>query len=287
MVKQQLGLSYATHDGVTLAGDLYLPAGADPHPVLVAVPGGAWRFGRRDALADWGAFLAERGFAVFCIDYRQATGGSVFPQAVQDVYAATQFVCGAAADLGLDAARLGLLGASAGGHLASLAALAGGDPPFFGAYPRDPHAALRPEIRALVSVYGIYDLPAHWRATRQSNAAPGEDITERFMGGTPYDDPLRYLQASPIHQVRYSRNALPVLLVWGMEVEAVNPKQSADFRLALEQARFKVRTCPVPGAGHFWFSDEPIDDARSHTAYVAPRILRFLQHQLAGGASVN
>ena len=29
------GVSYATHDGVALAGDLYLPAGAGPFPALV------------------------------------------------------------------------------------------------------------------------------------------------------------------------------------------------------------------------------------------------------------
>ena len=44
------GLAYAIHDGVALAGDLYLPAGAGPFPALVAVHGGGWQAGsKRDA----------------------------------------------------------------------------------------------------------------------------------------------------------------------------------------------------------------------------------------------
>jgi len=34
------GVAYAAHDGVSLLGDLYLPAGAGPFPALVAAHGG-------------------------------------------------------------------------------------------------------------------------------------------------------------------------------------------------------------------------------------------------------
>jgi acetyl esterase/lipase len=42
-------LTYATHDGVALQGDLYLPKGAGPFPALVAVHGGGWQQGARNA----------------------------------------------------------------------------------------------------------------------------------------------------------------------------------------------------------------------------------------------
>ena len=38
----RLNVTYATHDSVALAGDLYLPKGAGPFPVLVGVHGGGW-----------------------------------------------------------------------------------------------------------------------------------------------------------------------------------------------------------------------------------------------------
>src|SRR5690242_7340820 len=58
-------LTYATHDGVELKGDLYLPAGPGPHPVIVNVHGGYWRRGSRDTFQFWGPYLAARGYAGF------------------------------------------------------------------------------------------------------------------------------------------------------------------------------------------------------------------------------
>jgi acetyl esterase/lipase len=63
---------------------------------------------------------------LFAIQYRLANPAApAYPQAVHDVCAAVRFVRGKAAELGTDAARIGLFGLSAGGHLAALAALAG------------------------------------------------------------------------------------------------------------------------------------------------------------------
>src|SRR5215813_10271580 len=108
------GLTYATHDGIALLGDLYVPKGAGPFPVLVAL----------------------HGYALFAISYRLAkTGQKTFPQAVHDAMAAVQFVRGSAAEFKLDGDRVGLMGASAGANLAALAAL-GGDTVFKGGYPQ-------------------------------------------------------------------------------------------------------------------------------------------------------
>ena len=69
-------------------------------------------------------YLAERGYVLFSVSYRLAKKGhKTFPQAVQDVLAAIQFVRGSAGEFKVDPERIGLFGASAGGHLASLAAL--------------------------------------------------------------------------------------------------------------------------------------------------------------------
>jgi acetyl esterase/lipase len=271
------GVVYARHDERALAGDFYLPPGAGPHPVVLAVSGGAWRFGQRAGLRHWGEYLARHGYAVFSIDYRQAVDAPSFPGAVQDVLAAAQFLCGEGERYGLDRANLSLLGASAGAHLAALTALAGDSAPFFGAYPDDPYGGLRPKFTSLIAAYGVYDLYAHWQETRRGNAPQGEDITERFLGCSPYEDPHLYTLASPLRHVAFRRNATKVFLTWGTHDSAVRPSQSEVFHLALEQARFFVRTCPVVGAGHFWFSEDPIGDPYGFTAAVAPRIVRFLR----------
>lgn len=265
-------LTFAVADGSELKGDLYLPDGDGPHPVLVAAPGGAWLRGDKKQLRHWGHHLAAQGFAVFAIDYRRATAGKVFPKNVQDVMAAARFVRDEAAALSLDPARIGLLGASAGAHLTSLAALAQGESWLEG--PPVP-------FKTLVAVYGVYDLVTHWQADLDKNPEPGQDHTVRMLGSTPYDDQKLYFDASPIRHVAYTNNALKTLVIWGADDADVSPRQSEMFVRALRQARFFVRTIAVPGAGHFWFSEEPIDAPSSATGKVAPGIVAFLKQHLS------
>jgi acetyl esterase/lipase len=100
-------LTYATHDGVALQGDLYLPKGSGPFPGLVAVHGGGWQQGARSAFQYWGPYLAARGYGLFAISYRLAKkGAKTFPEAVHDVVAAVQFLRVKAAEFRLDPACL-------------------------------------------------------------------------------------------------------------------------------------------------------------------------------------
>src|SRR3984893_13403837 len=146
-IETRPGIAYANHDGVSLAGDLYLPAGPGPFPALVGVHGGAWQAGARSTFQYWGPYLAEHGYALFAISYRLAKKGEkMFPQAVNDVLAAVQFVRASSGQFKIDPERIGLFGASAGAHLASLAALGGASPVFKGAYPKDPHASVSTKV---------------------------------------------------------------------------------------------------------------------------------------------
>lgn len=265
---------YAMRAGGALAGDLHLPTGAGPHPVLLGIPGGGWRFGSRAGFSGWGAYFAAHGYAFFAIDHSRSIAGPCFPQAVQDVRAALRWLSDNGPRHAIDPQRIGIVGSSAGAHLGSLAALSG-------TVFDEPGAVTPvPPVRALALAYGVYDLHTHWQACLRENAVAGEDFTEAFLGCTPYDDPMLYAHASPIRHVRYSNNAIAVFLTWGTHDDAVSPAQSESFHQALLQARFLVRACPVVGAGHFWFSDDPIDDPKGFTAFVAPRILRFLDRHL-------
>ena len=271
------GVAYANHDGVSLAGDLYLPAGAGPFPALVAVHGGGWQAGVRGAFQFWGPYLAERGYALFAISYRLAKKGQkMFPQAVTDVLAGVQFVRGSAGDLKVDPARIALFGASAGAHLASLAALGG--EAFKGAYPNDTHAKVDSKVKALVGVYGVYDLVEMWQ--RYQLQSPRENNIENFMGAAPMDDPRRYFDASPVNYATFANNGIGVLLSVGTEDDLVDRRAQTDaFLMRLKQANFFVRTCIVQGAPHYWLSD-PIDEADSYSGFMAPRLVRFLKERL-------
>ena len=153
---------YATHEGEALKGTLYRPAGAGPFPAIVALHGGGWRQASPTVYQNLGPWLAERGYLVFAPVYRSAKAGAPsYPKAVHDVRAAVQFVKGAG--LGADPARVALMGESAGGHLASLVGLAGEEALFREGQPKSDHSALSSEVKAIISIYGVFDLVAQWK----------------------------------------------------------------------------------------------------------------------------
>jgi acetyl esterase/lipase len=270
------GITYANHDGVELVGDLFLPKGTKAAPALVAVHGGGWVQGARSAFQYWGPYLAARGIAVFAISYRLAVKGKMFPQAVQDVLAGVQFVRGKAGEFGIDPARIGLLGASAGGHLAALAALSGKK--FSGSYSQDAFASLSAEVKALIGVYGVYDLAAMWTTYQIQGGA--ENNIQKFLGAPPAENRQLYFDASPISYATFANNKIGVLLVTGTQDDLVDPKAHTEpFQLALKQANFFVRPCIVDGAPHYWMND-PIDEPDSYSGFLAPRLLRFLAEKL-------
>ena len=275
-VTTQLGLAYANHDGVELAGDLYLPKGAKAAPALVAVHGGGWVQGARSAFQYWGPYLASRGIGMFSISYRLAAKGKMFPQAVQDILAGVQFMRGKAGEFGIDPARIGLLGASAGGHLASLAAL--GCKKFTGGYPQDPFASTSAEVKALIGVYGVYDLVAMW-TTYQLQGGLDNNI-QKFLGAPPMENRQLYFDATPISYATFANNKIGVLLATGTADDLVDPAEHTQpFMLALKQAGFFVRPCIVQGAPHYWMND-PIEEPESYAGFLAPRLLRFLGEKL-------
>jgi len=270
------GIAFANHDGVELLGDLFLPKGAKAAPALVAVHGGGWVQGVRSAFQYWGPYLAARGIGVFAISYRLAVKGKMFPQAVQDVLAGVQFVRGKAGEFGIDPARIGLLGASAGGHLAALAALGGKK--FIGGYPQDAFASISPDVKALVGVYGVYDLAAMWTTYQIQGGA--ENNIQKFLGAPPAENRQLYFDASPISYATFANNKIGVLLVTGTADDLVDPKAHTEpFQLALKQANFFVRPCIVHGGPHYWMND-PIDEPGSYSGFLAPRLLRFLAEKL-------
>ena len=277
-VEVRRDIVYATHDGADLKGDYYVPKAAGTYPVIVAVHGGGWEAGSKAGYRYWGPYLAQRGIALLAIDYRLAKPDHpTYPAAVQDVRAAIQFVKFKSAELKTDPERVGLMGDSAGSHLAALAALAADKPPFSTGYPNDPYASVSPSVKAVVVAYGVYDLAQQWNHDQLSR--PRDNISATFLGRTPMDDRRIYFEASPLSYATRANNKTSFLLTWGTADDIVDPRQSEEFMLALKQAEFFVRPVPVVAAPHFWMAD-PLDDPRGNVTFAAPQILRFLQTRL-------
>jgi acetyl esterase/lipase len=267
---------FAEHDGTKLVGDLYLPKGRSKAPVLVAVHGGGWQIGSKQFYRYWGLFLARLGYAVFAVDYRLGKPG-VYPAAAYDVKAAVQFIRAKAADYDLDPDRIGLIGDSAGAHLASLVAL-GGDQ-FNTAYRDDPNANVAASIKCVVGFYGVYDMHAQW--THDLATRPNDKIVEKFLGASPMQNRRVYFDASPISHATIDHNQLRFLLIHGTDDDIVDvSSQSGAFLGALMQSGFFVRRIIIPGAGHFWSSDPFESEPHSYSAQAIPRLMRFLETSL-------
>jgi acetyl esterase/lipase len=271
----QRDMVYAEHDGTKLLGDLYLPKGLAKAPALVAIHGGGWQIGSRAFYNYWGPFLARHGYAVFAIEYRLGKPG-VYPAAVYDAKAAIQFVRAKAATFDIDPDRIGLIGDSAGSHLAALLALAGDQ--FTTAYRDDPNAATPANVKAVVAFYGVYDMMAQWE--HDLTARPRDNITEKFLGVSPTENRRVFFDASPISYATVG-NKTRFLLIHGTNDDIVDPpSQSGAFLTALTRAGLFVRRIVIPGAGHFWSSDPFENDPNSYGATAAPRLLLFLESAL-------
>ncbi len=110
-------------DGHLIPIRIYRPKTEQPHPVLISMHGGGWVRGSLDGDEFRSHFIAhEAGCAVVSVDYRLAPDHR-YPAALEDCYDVTEWVADQALVLGFDAARMGVMGDSAGGNLAAAMAL--------------------------------------------------------------------------------------------------------------------------------------------------------------------
>ena len=277
-VETRINLEYGRHDGAALVGDLYSPKAPGKYPAIVAVHGGGWQGGSKSTYQYWGPWLAQRGYVVFSIDYRLVKDGKkMFPDSVHDVRAAVQFIRSKAPDLKVDPDRIGLIGDSAGAHLAALVALAGDHPTFANAYRDDPYAAVSTKVKTAVVAYGVFDMAQQWN--HDVSQRPRDNIAEKYLGAVPSDDRKLYFDASPMSYAVKANSGVSFFITHGTEDDIVDRIQSDAFLIALKQAGNYARHIVMQGSGHFWLAD-PIDEPGSISGFFAPRMLRFLAERL-------
>lgn len=225
-------LVYASVGGQDLVLDLYRAPGADgPAPLVVVVHGGSWQSGDSTQLEPLNRYLAGRGYTVAAITYRLAPTWT-FPAARDDVLAAVAFLKGRAAELSLDPARIVLLGRSAGGQLALLAAYSSGDPAIVGA----------------ISFYGPADMAFGYANPSDPRVIDSRATLEAYLGGTPDSAASAYAAASPITFV--GPDTPPTLLIHGGRDELVTFRQSERLAARLAEAGRPHLLLALPWATH-------------------------------------
>lgn len=225
--------------GEPLRYDLYRPRRVkDLAPAVVFVHGGGWAYGDPSQAAGNGLHFARGGIATVSLSYRLAPTHR-FPAQLDDVRRGLRYVRRNAETLGIDPARLVLLGVSAGAHLAMLAHLARGIAALEPALPPD-LAAIPEDVFAVMAHYGPYDLA-------RRRPLPDWDPIGDLLGERA-DDPAWVQVASPVAHARHA--TAPVLLIHGTADEVVSHRESERMHGALDAAGRASDLLLLEGAPH-------------------------------------
>lgn len=254
--KAKKNVVYGNADNQYLTADLYLPVvdentknievgDSELFPVVVLIHGGAWQTGSKEMYQDWGQALAKEGYIAMAINYRLAYEGQPsYPAVMDDVSCALNWLVANSEKYHIDVNKIGLIGDSAGAHLASLFALR--------------CSAFSYKICAVVGAYGLYDLIAECESPMSERS---ESMFKMLLGCPKIGNEDLYISASPSTYVESAANKATFdtsfCLLYGLQDSVVNPNQSIKFEQLLKRFDLDVDLIEIKDRGHFWFNELP------------------------------
>jgi acetyl esterase/lipase len=221
--------------------DLYKPDHArGPRPAVLYAHPGSWVLGDKSSggyVDQLVPALTKRGFVVATINYRLGPRNP-WPAQIQDAACAVRFLRAHHATYGINPARIGAWGASAGAQLVSLVGT------------MDRSAALdvgqyldqSSRLQAVIDMYGPVDVPAFVALSAKSNETQGT------WGAVMAADPDGLRKAGPGYWA--TRDDPPFLILQGDQDRTVPPVQSVAFAQRLRAAHIPTKLVMVRGAGH-------------------------------------
>jgi acetyl esterase/lipase len=214
-------------------------------PAVVFLHAGGWILGDAEVGAgtlagDVESAIVNQGWLFVSLNYALAPALK-WPAQIQDVKCAVRYLRANAGLLHIAPFQIGVMGASAGGQLASLMGLAGSSAGFdIGPFLNDSSV-----VESVVDEYGPTDLNApSWSTT---GAAQG---LSPLVFGVPPQPPSPVLTAaSPVTYVT-GAPAPPFLIIQGADDNVVSPQQSIELVHHLRAAGHHVTLVMVRDAGH-------------------------------------
>jgi acetyl esterase/lipase len=216
--------------------DLYLPSSRVPgtrSPGIVIIHGGGWTGGSKSAGRELniGTTLAKAGYVCVSIDY-QLDAAQRWPTNVQDCKNAVRYLRANAETLRIDKEHIGVIGGSAGGHLALMLGVTDGirelEPP-------TPYPSVSSQVQAVVNLYGIADVRG-WRN--------GSTI----FGNRPDPTDAELALTSPVTHLK--RGIPPILSIHGDSDPTVNVSQSQGLDKRMKELKLEHQLIVIPGVGH-------------------------------------
>jgi len=220
-------------------GELTLPDGAGPHPVVINIHGGCWlaeyKLNSSRALAN---ALANNGIAVWNLEYRRVgDAGGGWPGTFLDVSKGADYLRAIAKDHPLDLKRVVFMGHSAGGHFALWLAARSKIPATAELHAADP-----------IAVLGVVGLaPAPDLAALHKKGVCG-NVIDKLMGGAPDAVPDRYQFSVPANLAPIG---VPQVLIIGKKDTAWDWVGQAYADKARAAGDTRIEVIIAPEAGHF------------------------------------
>lgn len=237
-VRETYNVVYTTASGFPQRLDLFQPVALNrSRPGIIMVHGGGWSGGDKSAYTATARFYASLGYVCVSINYRLAPA-HVWPAQIDDTQAAVRWMRKNHKVLGLNPARIGAVGASAGGHLVLFLGetdtLNDFDPALSGYSSR---------VQAVVDYFGPTDItfPGEW--------APGIwTLIQNLIGQTWFPGSPAYQAASPLFFV--SAGDSPTVIFHGTGDATVPVGQSQRIVPVMQANQVPVTYYEFPGQGH-------------------------------------
>ncbi|MEO6054292.1 MAG: alpha/beta hydrolase [Chthoniobacterales bacterium] len=216
-------LVYANNGGRDQRLDIYYPKTPAPpqgYPLIICFHGGAWIIGNK----HWDLVLrnlTNYGYAITSVDYRLSREAR-YPAQLVDARNATHWLLQNASSLHLDPNRIGVSGASAGGHIALLLA--------FTQNQKLANTSPLPKtaIKAVCALYPVTDLISIVPPQKRND--PG-NVISKLLGAPISQRLMLAMQGSPMTYV--SKNNPPVMLIHGDKDMIVPISQSENLAHAM------------------------------------------------------
>lgn len=209
---------------------IYPEDGTKNYPCVVWICGGAWIRMDRSAHTAYLSELARSGFVVASVEYRTSNEGC-FPMQLQDVKAGIRYLKALRERYHIDTGRIGVMGESAGGYLAAMAALA--DDP---AYDTGAFTEYSSKVQAACPWYPAADLTGFPYPSALEAAASMESL---LLGKNVMLNKEEALALSPISLA--TKDAPPFLIIHGDNDHTVPFAQGEALHDALDAAGADVK----------------------------------------------
>jgi acetyl esterase/lipase len=224
-------IEYGRASGESLRLDAHIPDGTGPFPMVIMVHGGGWTIGdkNKDITVVLEPLTKSGKFTWFSINYRMAPTNH-WPACYEDVQTAIRWAKGHATEYKGDSRRIALIGYSAGGQLACLAAVQAKD---------------NTRVQAVVGLSPATDMLAD--TERRGGLSKS---LQALLGREMVNDATKALlkEMSPINYVK--PGLPPFLFMQGDADKTVPYEQTLNFMSKLKENNVPSEIVTIKGAPH-------------------------------------